>query len=307
MRRRTFLSSSLAPVMPRHMWGALSGAAMAGPEQSSAGIGAGAISIIYNAQSSAETAAGHELQKFIRQMTGANPQLWEDGKSPEATRGSVSFQVGRTRATAKLISSGAIADPEAKHSEAYLVRSLGVGDGKRVIFLGGTGIATLYAVYHYLEKSCGIGFFFDGDRVPRREGIPVEGQDIFTQPYFGERMTMNLTLYWYSTPWWEWEDWEKYIDWTIKNRYNILSLWDTPGEDRVWNKVWRKFGVHISDNSYSGPPYGIFSPIKYGVRPSLPEGWREGQSELNRRIIQYARSRGMRTLAPAVSGIVPFE
>ena len=307
MRRRTFLGSSLASVMPRHMWRTHSDAATADPERSSVGIDAGVISIVYNARSSAETAAGQELQKFIRQMTGTNPGLWEDGKAPEATRGSVSFQVGRTRATTKLISSGAISDPGAKHSEAYLIHSLEAGEGKQVIFLGGTGIATLYAVYHYLEKFCGIGFFFDGDRVPRRERVPVEGLNVSTQPHFGERMTMNLTLYWYSTPWWEWEDWEKYIDWTIKNRYNILSLWDTPGEDLVWNRVWRRFGVHISDNSYSGPPYGIFSPIKYGVRPPLTEGWREGQSELNRRIIQYARSRGMRTLAPAVSGIVPPE
>lgn len=140
MRRRTFLGSSLAPVMPRHMWGTLSGTAIDSPEHSSAGVDAGTISIVYNAQSSAAAAAAHELQKFIRQMTGTSPALWEDGNAPEGTRGPVPFQVGRTRAAARLISSGVIPDPAAKHSEAYLVRSVADGDHRQVIFLGEQGL-----------------------------------------------------------------------------------------------------------------------------------------------------------------------
>jgi hypothetical protein len=118
---------------------------------------------------------------------------------------------------------------------------------------------------------------------------------------------MNLTLYWYSVPWWQWDDWKAYIDWTLKARFNILSLWDTPGEDVAWNKAWKRLGVKISDDSYSGPPYGILTPIKYGVRPPLLAAWREGQSELNKTVIQYSRAHGMRTVVPAVPGIVPPE
>ncbi|MGD0500563.1 MAG: alpha-N-acetylglucosaminidase TIM-barrel domain-containing protein [Bryobacteraceae bacterium] len=135
----------------------------------------------------------------------------------------------------------------------------------------------------------------------------MEGVNISAQPYFNERMTMNLTLYWYFAPWWEWDDWRAFVDWTLKARLNILSLWCTPGEDAAWEKAWKRLGVEVSDNSYSGPPYEIFTPIKYGVRGPLPKGWRDGQSELNRKTVEYARARGMRCLAPAVPGIVPPE
>ena len=101
---------------------------------------------------------------------------------------------------------------------------------------------------------------------------------------------MNLTLYWSSAPWWEWDDWKAYADWTLKARFNILSLWDTPGEDVAWNKAWKRLGLEISDHSYSGPPYGIFAPIKYGVRPPLSSAWREAQSELNKKVIKYLRA-----------------
>jgi len=203
------------------------------------------------------------------------------------------------------MSSGKLDDPAKENAEAYLVRSV-VSDGKvDVALLGGTGIATLYAVYHYLNKACGCGFYWDGDHVPYRESLPVQGLRLSAQPHFSERMCMNLTHYWYYTPWWEWADWKGYIDWALKARFNILSLWDTPGEDVAWRKVWKRLGVEVTDNSYSGPPYGIFAPLKYGVRPPLSESWREGQSALNKRIIEYARDRGMRSLSPAVSGIVP--
>jgi len=307
MRRRTFLGSSLACMIPSHVREQLWTAPGASPAQPQGEIAPEVVEIVYNSNSSAETAAGQELAEFIRRMSGKSPRLIADAESGGTGEGTVWFHVGRTRAAEQLISTGALSDPGKHHPEAYIVRPFGAGQEKRLAFLGGSGLATLYAVYHYLENYCGTGFFYDGDQVPRRDRLPVEGVSIFTQPRFQERMTMNLTLYWYSVPWWEWEDWKRFIDWTIKNRYNILSLWDTPGEDAVWNKVWKKFGVEIADSSYSGPPYGIFEPIKYGVRPPLSGAWREAQSDLNRRIIRYARSRGMRTLAPAVSGIVPPE
>lgn len=307
MRRRTFLGSSLACVIPSKMRERLFAAPMANPGRPLAEIAPESVTIVYNSRSSAETAAGQELAEFIRRMTGKNIRLEPDAEAGAMTKGTAWFHVGRTHAAEQLVSSGVLPDPRKTHPEAYIVRPSGAGEGERLVFLGASGLATLYAVYHYLEKYCGVGFFFDGDHVPRRDRLPVEGVSISTEPRFNERMTMNLTLHWYSTPWWDWEDWKKYIDWNIKNRYNILSLWDTPGEDLVWNKVWKQFGVQVADNSCSGPPYGIFEPIKYGVRPPLSAAWREAQSKLNRRIIQYARSREVRTLAPAVSGVVPPE
>jgi len=120
-------------------------------------------------------------------------------------------------------------------------------------------------------------------------------------------MAMNLTIYWYSAPWWNWDDWKRYIDWLLKTRYNILTLWDTPGEDVVWRQVWSKFGVTVDQSSYSGPPFGMFPPIKYGVDPPQPVQWAEWQRDLNRKIVEYAHARGMKTVSPAVSGMVPPE
>ena len=306
MRRRNFLAATLSTMMPHAVpaWTLDSGAPAEGSE---GGVRAQDIIILYDSNDSAETAAARELQSFIGRMTKVQPRLATETSpeisGPSATR----FLVGRTPSTEELISSGRLADPAKMNPEAYVVQSV-MGTGKpQLVFLGGTGIGSLYAVYHYLEKLCGCGFYWDGDHVPHRETLPVEDVHISAQPHFRERMCMNLTLYWYSVPWWEWEDWKAYIDWTLKARFNILSLWDTPGEDVAWKRAWKRMGVEVSDNSYSGPPYEIFAPIKYGVRGPLTEAWREGQSDLNKQITRYARERGMRSLAPAVPGIIPPE
>jgi alpha-N-acetylglucosaminidase len=270
-------------------------------------VKAGDVVIIYNNKDSAETAAAQELNNFLGRMTKAQPQLTADDSQMSAGSATTHFLVGHTASNQALIASGKIEDPANKNAEAYIVSSVITGGKPSVVFLGGTGIATLYAVYDYLAKLCGCGFYWDGDHVPHRETIPAQGINISAQPYFRERMCMNLTIYWYSAPWWEWEDWKAYIDWALKARLNILSLWDTPGEDVAWKKAWKRMGVEVADSSCSGPPYEIFAPIKYGVRPPLTDAWREGQSALNKQIVEYARARGMRSLAPAVPGICPPE
>jgi alpha-N-acetylglucosaminidase len=270
-------------------------------------VKAGDVVIIYNNKDSAETAAAQELNNFLGRMTKAQPQLTADDSQMSAGSATTHFLVGHTASNQALIASGKIEDPANKNAEAYIVSSVITGGKPSVVFLGGTGIATLYAVYDYLAKLCGCGFYWDGDHVPHRETIPAQGINISAQPYFRERMCMNLTIYWYSAPWWEWEDWKAYIDWALKARLNILSLWDTPGEDVAWKKAWKRMGVEVADSSCSGPPYEIFAPIRYGVRPPLTDAWREGQSALNKQIVEYARARGMRSLAPAVPGICPPE
>lgn len=304
MQRREFLKDTTTLGLVAAAWTVNPDPASVRPE---GGVKPNDVIIVYNSKDSAEAAAAQELQSFLGRMTKVQPRIVAEDSQGNVSQATTRFLVGRTPAMEELIASGKLEDPAKKNVEAYAVRSITSGGKTQVAFLGGSGIASLYAVYHYLEKTCGCGFYWDGDQVPHREALPVQGVNISAQPHFSERMCMNLTLYWYSAPWWEWEDWKSYIDWALKARFNILSLWDTPGEDVAWKKAWKRLGVEVSDDSYSGPPYEIFAPIKYGVRPPLSEAWREGQSELNKKVIQYARERGMRSLVPAVPGIVPPE
>ena len=173
MRRRNFLATAFSPFVAN---GASAWAALAGPQAAHPGEGIRLrdIYIEGNRNDSAESVATAELRDFLRRISSSDS---ESGAAEESShdRAPVHFLVGRTPAVEQLISAGKIADPAKKNPEAYIVRALEDGGKTKVVFLGGTGIATLYAVYHYLEKYCGCGFYWDGDHVPRRAIIPAKG------------------------------------------------------------------------------------------------------------------------------------
>ena len=126
------------------------------PVASDDGVPADTISIVYNSKCSAEAAAAQELAKFLRSMTGANPRVLEERIQTQAGSDWLML-VGRTQRTVRCVASGRLPDPAEKNPEAYVIRFLNPPDGKTVAFLGGTGIATLYAVDQHPEKYCGIG------------------------------------------------------------------------------------------------------------------------------------------------------
>jgi hypothetical protein len=264
------------------------------------------LTIIYRSDSSAEAAAAEELQRFLAQMSGQVPRLLDEVRSPDAPTPPLVLSVGRTRLATALLANGTLREPQEQHPEAYLIRSFATDGLHGVLFLGGCGIATLYAVYHYLEHFCGVGFFWDGDHIPQRATVPVHGIEVATHPAFHERVYFNPCLWYYTVSWWGWDEWRRYIDWMLKNRFNILDMGWSPGLNALWQEVWATFGVVIADETWSGPPYDLGGAYS-GIEPPLSAAWREGRAALLRQIIDYARARGMRIVAPHVSGAVPPE
>ena len=280
----------------RQFIGGLTGAALAAGHR---------VRILYPGAPGPEAVAAQELARYIRELTGAAPALVDEARAGDTQGTTFTMLVGRTLATGRLLADGSLRDPAHLHPEAYLVRTVGNGPAAPLVFLGGTPIATLYAVYHYLQHCCGVGFFWDGDHMPRLPALPLAGIAIQARPHFDDRFYFNGCLHVYTAPWWEWEDWRRYIDWMVKSRFNVLDLSSSPGYNHLWQRVWRKFGVEIAPESWSGPPFDLHT--SFGVEPSKTTGWREGRAVLQKKIVDYARSRGMRIVLPSLPGVVPPE
>ena len=285
MNRRDLLQSLAGTLLAQSVATAPGRASDSGHFSAQAkGVHASHVLIVYNSANAVEKVAAGELAQFLQQMTGTLPEVADETRSPVHPGGRVLFLVGRTTKTHELLRSGALDDPARHHEEAYVVRSLSAGGSRMVVFLGASGAATLYAVYHYLEEVCGMGFYWDGDHVPAASSIPATGIAIATQPRFSERYYGNGCLWAYSTPWWHWEQWRQYIDWMAKKRLNILFMSWTPGLGVIWNTVWGKLGLKV---------------------PARPSAWAQSRLELELRIVKYARSRGLRIVAPPVGATAP--
>ena len=101
-------------------------------------------------------------------------------------------------------------------------------DGKNVLFLSGARPrATLYAVYHYFEVFAGVRYFWDGERIPKCNSLPICGIDLHEKPRFkyrGQRYFSHRGLHRFQAEHWSLTDWKKEIDWMLKKKLNFLAL-----------------------------------------------------------------------------------
>jgi hypothetical protein len=151
--------------------------------------------------------AADELQKYLKQISGAELSITAqdnretvivvaDGTSLEGDFGALRAQLS------------------GQGDDGYLVRSL----GKRLVLAGNSPRATLYAVYHFLEKYLGCGWCAPGDdTVPRHDLVQVAALDEAVGP---PAFTMRqIILFPYGGQWLKKNN-LPHADWLAKNRFN---------------------------------------------------------------------------------------
>lgn len=171
-------------------------------------------------------------------------------------------------------------------TDDYCIRSV-EDDGKKYLLLaGGRPRAAIYAVYRYFEVFCGCRWFWDGDRIPKKE-LSFGEIDLTESPRFeyrGLRYFAHRSLHRFQAEHWSFDDWRAEIDWMLKKRLNLFML--RIGMDDLWQKAF--------PNVVSYPEFD--KPL-----PEAGEGYDdrslfwslEYRGELRKKILQYAFERDL--------------
>lgn len=151
--------------------------------------------------------AAEELQKYLKRISDADLPLTEPDESDTAllvTEGqSLAGELAGLRAR--------LAD---RGEDGYLMCRL----GKRIVLAGNSPRATLYAVYHFLEKYLGCGWCAPGDdTVPRRDVVQLETVDEAVGP--PAFLMRQIILFPYGGEWLQKNN-LPHTDWLAKNRFN---------------------------------------------------------------------------------------
>lgn len=123
------------------------------------------------------------------------------------------------------------------------------------------------------------------------------------------RFFLNYCTYGYTMPWWQWPQWERFIDWMALNGVNMpLAL---TGQEAVWQQVWREMGMTDDEirSYFSGPahlPWHRMANLDSFGGP-LPQSWIDGQRDLQRKILARERELGMTPVLPAFAGHIPRQ
>lgn len=124
-------------------------------------------------------------------------------------------------------------------TDDYCVRSYKVNNRNALIFAGGRGRSTLYAIYDYFERYLNCHYFWDGDVIPHSDTIPMENIYINEIPRFdyrGIRYFAHRGLKRFQAEHWSFEDWKQELDWLVKKRLNFFML--RIGMDDVWQRAF---------------------------------------------------------------------
>ena len=162
--------------------------------------------IVSSRATEAERFAAQELQKYVRQISGAEL--------------SIATEAGGARLLIGGTAEGAIARRDLRDADpdAFIVRT--VGDD--LVLVGATDRGTLYAVYDFLEKELGCRWLGPGEKweeVPERASIEIGKVDRSEQPGMKYRF-LRMTVVGepgsrvYDT-----------MSWAAKNKINIGSGW----------------------------------------------------------------------------------
>ncbi len=179
-------------------------------------------------------------------------------------------------------------------------------DGK-VIISGNTGTSMAMGLNWYLKNYCKCNVSWFGKNLDLPEKLPSVDTRIRKISWAKHRYFLNYCCFGYSLPWWDWEQWERLIDWMALNGINAPLA--VTGQEATWQAVCKR--LQLSDEQISaflaGPPYLPFGWMGCldGWGGPLPQNWIERHEKLAKNILMRQRELGMTPIQQGFTGHVP--
>ncbi|MGN1095891.1 MAG: alpha-N-acetylglucosaminidase [Eubacteriales bacterium] len=230
-------------------------------------------------------------------ITGRILFFWSNMNTDSAWRGLLKRVLHRheNQVTAEVI-------PEDDGCDTYEID----GVAGRIILRGNSVNSLAAALGDYLRYDADVNLSWCGSRMdlPELLPAPTPRRRVIRQKY---RSYLNYCTFNYSASWWDWERWEKELDFMALNGINFPLA--TVGVECIWYETLRELG--FSENEalafFSGPSFLAWQWMTNieGFAGPLPSGWIEKRKTLGKQIINRQLELGMTPIQQGFSGFVP--
>ena len=176
----------------------------------------------------------------------------------------------------------------------------------KVIVRGSSPVALSRGVYQYLRDN-NLGMMgWAGTRLDVPKTWPNMAKTRCVTPY-QHRYYFNPCVFGYTTAYWDWQRWEKEIDWMALHGINFpMAL---VANEAISTRIWKKIGFTQDeiDEHYTGPahlPWQRMGCVN-NHDGSLPDEWHKGQVKLQHKILKRMKELQINPVVPAFAGFVP--
>lgn len=179
----------------------------------------------------------------------------------------------------------------------------------RVVVRGNDNVSIAAGIHWYLKYHAGVQLTWDcmtatlPDRLP-----PVTAPERHESP-LALRYAYNYCTFSYSMAFWDWERWEREIDWMALHGINLPLM--AVGMEAVWRDVLLALGYDAAsiDRFIAGPAFQAWWLMDNleGWGGPCPEGWYDERAALARRILDRMRELDIEPVLPGYAGMVPAD
>ena len=181
--------------------------------------------------------------------------------------------------------------------------------GNKVVIRGNNYVNIATGLNWYLKYYAGIHLSWNGMTAQLPESLPKVDTPLRKETNLSLRYDFNYCTYSYTMAFWDWNRWEKEIDWMALHGINLPLA--AVGQECVWKNMLAKLGYTKEEiNKFiAGPAFLAWWAMNNleGWGGPNPDSWYTQQEALQKKILKRMREYGIEPAFPGYSGMVPHD
>ena len=180
-------------------------------------------------------------------------------------------------------------------------------NNNKIVVKGNNFVSIATGINWYLKYYAGIHLSWNNMSNPLPDLLPIIEKPIRVNCNVKYRYDLNFCTFSYSMAFWDWERWEREIDWMALHGIN-LSLAVT-GSEGVWVNVLKRLNYNDReiDDFIAGPAFSawwLMNNLEGWGGPNYKR-WYKRQVSLQQKILEKLREYGIEPVLPGYCGMIP--
>ena len=181
--------------------------------------------------------------------------------------------------------------------------------GQKVVIRGNSWVNIASGLNWYLKYYAGVHLSWNQMQAKLPAVMPKVQKKERHETDLTLRYDFNYCTFSYSMAFWDWNRWEKEIDWMALHGINLpLAI---VGEECVWRNMLLKLGYSEKEvgEFIAGPAFLAWWEMNNleGWGGPLPASWYARQEKLQKQILARMKQLGMHPVLPGYCGMVPHD
>ena len=181
--------------------------------------------------------------------------------------------------------------------------------GKKVVVRGNNYVNIAAGINWYLKYYAGVQLSWNCMEAKLPAVLPPVTQKERHETTFALRYDFNYCTFSYTMAFWDWERWEKEIDWMALHGINMPLA--AVGYECVWKNIMERLGYSKKDidDFIAGPAFLAWWEMNNleGWGGPNPDSWYTEQEALQKKILKRMKEFGIKPVLPGYSGMVPSK